>query len=109
MSIIKKFKAWDKKNKVMLSWGELKKLDYTHQFELFEDDNFIFLQDTGRKDKTGKEICEGDIVVYEKGTKFVSEVRYKKTEFLPQQIKRTHYILVIGNIYENPELLNTGL
>lgn len=84
-------------------------------------DDLIFLQYTGRKDQTGQEIYEGDIVQknfikYEdKLTSFTSKVIKWGVEdwgcyndiigyFIIEKEKFGEY-KKIGNIYENPKLL----
>ena len=71
------------------------------------------MQYTGLKDKNGKEIYEGDIVQHTNGwtgviiwnqddCAFISESIHdkKETAWLAEDIQE-----IIGNIYENPELL----
>jgi len=66
---------------------------------------------TGLHDKNGKEIYEGDIVAYNKdyGGDKTFEVEYKKGGFTIQNaligVCKQESLEVIGNIYENPELL----
>lgn len=82
------------------------------------DDEVIIMQSTGLKDKNGEEIFEGDIVDY-KGRKaiikwhgsyasfiyrFVDELNERVSEWHPLFLAYYHFE-VIGNIYENPELL----
>lgn len=89
-----------------------------------EADDFVFMEFTGLKDKNGKEIYEGDIIVpdtYHFNDPFV--VEYGVQEFADDNYGECsagwniplHYVQefgdrcpckVIGNIYENPELLN---
>ncbi|MDK4490072.1 YopX family protein [Fusobacterium necrophorum] len=79
------------------------------------------MQYTGLKDKNGKEIYEGDIVkvphfLHDERIKINGVVKYvnNRAEFVIdlEDIEETFYccnqserIEVVGNIYENPELL----
>nr|DAT56068.1 MAG TPA: YopX protein [Caudoviricetes sp.] len=90
---------------------------YSFDFSL-EDENATIMQSTGLKDKNGQEIFEGDVVDY-KGRKaiikwhgsyasfiyrFVDELKERGSEWYPLFIAYYHFE-VIGNIYENKELL----
>jgi uncharacterized phage protein (TIGR01671 family) len=93
-----------------------------------EGDDFELMQYTGLKDKNGVEIYEGDIIkitwqTYSTGGYFQSDdaycehehittVEYNKLAFVFKSknekvfmIPKKSDIEVIGNIYENPELL----
>lgn len=79
-------------------------------------EHYYINQFTGLHDKNGKEIYEGDIVkikYLDSSESYISEVEWSQaflTWKLPQNRMLTvgdgYTSEVIGNIYENPELLN---
>ena len=68
----------------------------------------ILMQYTGLKDKNGKEIYEGDILKYHNG-RLSDPIEFPKDYmWLSIKIERNNWsdtVEVVGNIYENPELL----
>lgn len=115
MNRIIKFRAWDKLAEEMQPpFSPFAVSAYNNP------DNFVFMQFTGLLDKNGKEIYEGDIVTsesrddmrvvttnrtvsFEDGAFIATD----KNGYIP--LDEYHIdmknVEVIGNIYENPELL----
>lgn len=133
--MIPKFRFYDKHYGVLLNpecvWldekGNFRGIDGVNRFESFDDKDIVLTQSTGLFDKNGVEIFEGDIVkscrlvddhIYE----YVGQVKfvdfswnivdkkdtydpfYNYTDGYPDEIWE---IEVIGNIYENPDLLES--
>ncbi|WDT65138.1 YopX family protein [Companilactobacillus crustorum] len=109
-----KLRAWDKECKVMRDYDELKGLT----LDALDTDNFEIEQLTGLKDVNGKDIYDGDIVKsnYKYAQPKISQIimadgnSYIAGEDLAtgnEMLVSDHVeeIEVIGNVHENPELL----
>ena len=123
--MIPSFRAWDKKTQTTLdvSLIDFKKNVLIGEHWEFGETNFInfdeieLMQSTGLCDKAGTEVFEGDILRHQIQTDYTFIVKYDKDNgrWYGDGLSRTYriditkdflqYYKVIGNIYENLELL----
>ncbi len=124
-----KFRAWDKYNKKMHYQPEVNFHFFDDEFTcvlnehdqvVVQPESVVVMQYTGLKDKNGKEIYENDIVCWTFNDKLKSQIVFHEgcfghlnltginkehSEFIPINKTRAEYMIVCGNIYQNPELL----
>ena len=122
-----KFRAWDKQDKRMITHKQdfipllvtsagVFRLSPFHKepvYHLGPKDRFELMQYTGLKDKNGAEIYEGDIVQSKDYLPSIVEYDESRCCFMFHDLvvaDGEYYKVheeweVIGNIYENPELL----
>lgn len=120
------FRAWDKFDKVM---RDVTLLDYNQNFVGYSYPVFMkstmhmeLMRSTGLVDKNGKEIFEGDILACETDDEVINvnvfwdeehalfmfeSKKYNERELLAELVEdNTYPFEIIGNIYENKELLD---
>jgi len=123
-----KFRAWDEKNNYWIYGDQPKNDDLFIEnvnpknntiYEITHWKDTILMQYTGVKDKNGKEIYEGDIVQIKyalSSNKGIVEYIHDKYsinskkydmfyDYNGEKIFSWNELEIIGNIYENPELL----
>lgn len=123
-----RFRAWDKKYKIMVDIDgcdlyladgkifEVEERSANYSVFMYKKDvtdNYELMQYTGINDKDGKEIYEGDIVKDEYSRWFIvfwrdTDAGYWIRKYNEEEVFPLHLgirIIVIGNEYENPELL----
>lgn len=127
-----KFRVWDKLDKEIYEAGEIHwfrgELDFIGDGITFkrDADEVELMQSTGLFDKNNKEIFEGDIIA--NGPDVMCMKRHNTLGFYVEKKGRVEFIAdgavleefeedakeiadsleIIGNIYENPELLEDG-
>ena len=110
-----KFRAWVIKDKKFTQNIVIEPMgiiwwQFGNSIHAIERDEIEISQFTGLKDKNSKEIYEGDILEYERHLqdpmRYVAEWNEKSNFQLHWQYPENKMLgVVIGNIWENPELL----
>jgi hypothetical protein len=115
-----KFRAWDKSCNKMRGENGIKDCFSLRSDGVYNDD-YILMQFTGLKDKNGKEVYEADIVIHD-GEKIVVNYGIQSVDafegagfnlwsFYGEKLggfRLQSEIEIIGNVFENPELLKTN-
>ena len=106
-----KFRIWSLEAKEMFEDFPLVRED-KYLNDVLADENYIFMQSTGLFDKNGKEVYEGDLITWGGGGIHLIEFRdtswaFKNEQWLFSMItqKERDSFEVIGNIFENPDLI----
>jgi len=111
-----KFKAWDTVEKRMIRMSEIEdnKLTYRELFSCAVSPRYILLQFIGLEGSEGNELCEGDII--EENKRFYV-ITYDAPKYYKACLCCSDPVVsseldegdnIVGNKFENPELLKKG-
>jgi uncharacterized phage protein (TIGR01671 family) len=130
-----KFKCWSVQMQEMFTPESIPNNICDPEGDPYEEEHFVHLQYTGLKDKTGREIYEGDLLRFSIGYPGIEQELYRVCEnvgafgcrnvrentigFRPfvgmeaSLVQHGHYedlceiMEFVGNVFQNPELLTT--
>ena len=121
-----KFRIWDKLRKAFIFYGDIKEFavelsgrgeSLEFPISIYDEEEAVFQQSTGLLDKNGKDVYEGDILRVEydlppeyNSKPFIDFVDFYDGNFILDNHREGigecyHSSVVIGNIFENKELL----
>ena len=127
--MIPRFRAWDKIHKTMYEADDIVSIDieksqiyvktpFFEQVNCYSFRDIDLMQSTGFTDKDGKDIFKGDIVTSRNGLfKGVISINQDFGTYVINLIGHKDYVFlrvidktmeVVGNVWENPELLEVS-
>ena len=113
------FRAWDRFSGCYYKGG-IRAATFAGKYTFDVRERFVLEQFTGILDKNGKQIFEGDIVVFKsKHIEYIERIEPQKVEWHPEiasfvisdkkgrwtYLCDALHLTVVGNIHDNPELL----
>jgi len=122
------FRVWHKEKNYMyrnvaVGVGENRvgyRLSGKKRYSWEDTENIVILQYVGYKDSEGNKIFDGDILKFGSNKTYLASVLWQDYKFVFKKIgssktidkfaqwNRILHVLVVGNIFENPELLKTN-